>query len=74
MENQYRCLSSLSASFIRKEISTTFQKLRSQLKSEACALMVCHSPIIIWPNKGFSTTPGEITPNMLCDDMHQWIV
>lgn len=74
MANRYCCLCPLSVSLLQKEISTTFQKLHSQLKSEACALMACDSPIIIWPNRGFLATPGEITPNMLCDDIHQWIL
>lgn len=59
---------------MQREITTTFQKLHSQLKSEALALMVYDSPIIIWPNRGFQTSPGEFTPNMLCDDIHQWIL
>lgn len=72
---KFRCLlDSKDVSLLQKEISTTFQKLHSQLKSEACALMVCDSPIIIWPNRGFHATPGEITPTMLCDDIHQWIL
>ncbi|KAG7485398.1 hypothetical protein JOB18_009685 [Solea senegalensis] len=58
---------------IQKVISGTFEALRSQVKSEACVLSVCDSPVIIWPNKGVRATPEEITPVNLCEDLNQWI-
>lgn len=72
---EFKCqLDSKDVSLMQKEISRTFQKLHSQLKSESCALMVCDSPVIIWPNRDFHATPGEITPNTRCEDVHQWIM
>uniref|UniRef100_A0A8D0D7J2 Ufm1-specific protease 2 n=1 Tax=Sander lucioperca TaxID=283035 RepID=A0A8D0D7J2_SANLU len=58
---------------IRKCISTTFETLHSQVKSESCVLTICDSPVIIWPNRGVYATPEEISPNTLCEDIHQWI-
>ncbi|KAM3623345.1 uncharacterized protein V6R79_009987 [Siganus canaliculatus] len=58
---------------MHKAISRTFEILRSQLKSESCVLTVCDSPVFIWPNRGVSATPEEITPTTLCDDLYQWI-
>lgn len=72
--NQSCCVCPLSVSLMQKEISRTFQKLHSQLKSESCALMVCDSPVIVWPNRDFHATPAEIMPNTLCEDVHQWIM
>lgn len=58
---------------MHKEISRTFATLRSLVKSESCVLTVRDSPVIIWPNKGVYVTPKEITPDTLCEDLHQWI-
>ena len=58
---------------MHKVISRTFGTLHSQVKSEACVLAVCDSPVIIWPNRGVHATPDEITPNTLCEDLQQWI-
>uniref|UniRef100_A0A4W6BW56 Ufm1-specific protease 2 n=1 Tax=Lates calcarifer TaxID=8187 RepID=A0A4W6BW56_LATCA len=52
-------------------ISGTFETLRSQVKSESCVLTVCDSPVVIWPNKGVKATPDEITPDTLCEEIHQ---
>lgn len=64
----------LSAILMHKEISRTFEMLRSQVKSESCVLALCDSPVTIWPNRGFCVTPDEITPNTLCEDLHKWIL
>uniref|UniRef100_A0A8D3A673 Ufm1-specific protease 2 n=1 Tax=Scophthalmus maximus TaxID=52904 RepID=A0A8D3A673_SCOMX len=58
---------------MHKAISETFEILRTQVKSESCVLAVCDSPVVIWPNKGANATPQEITPDTLCEDIHQWI-
>uniref|UniRef100_A0A3Q4AVQ7 Ufm1-specific protease 2 n=1 Tax=Mola mola TaxID=94237 RepID=A0A3Q4AVQ7_MOLML len=63
----------LSALLMQKEISITFERLKSQVESESCVLMVCDSPVFIWPNRGCYATPEEITPETLCKDIHQWI-
>lgn len=63
----------LSALLMQKEISRTFEQLKSQVESESCVLMVCDSPVFIWPNRGCYATPEEITPETLCKDIHQWI-
>ncbi|KAM4583920.1 ufm1-specific protease 2 isoform 2-T2 [Odontesthes bonariensis] len=55
---------------MQKAISRTFETLRSEVKSESCVLMLCDSPVIIWPNKGVYE---EITPDTPCEDLHQWI-
>lgn len=71
---ELRCqLDTTDVSLMHKVISGTFATLRSQVKSESCVFTVCDSPVIIWPNKGVTATPEEITPNTLCEDMHQWI-
>ncbi|KAK5865843.1 hypothetical protein PBY51_020082 [Eleginops maclovinus] len=71
---EFRCqLDSTDALLMHKVISRTFATLHSQVKSESCVLTVCESPVIIWPNKGVYVTPEEITPNTLCEDIHQWI-
>uniref|UniRef100_A0A4W6C3P3 Ufm1-specific protease 2 n=1 Tax=Lates calcarifer TaxID=8187 RepID=A0A4W6C3P3_LATCA len=66
-------LDSTEVSQIQKVISGTFETLRSQVKSESCVLTVCDSPVVIWPNKGVKATPDEITPDTLCEEIHQWI-
>ncbi|XP_040891207.1 ufm1-specific protease 2 [Toxotes jaculatrix] len=66
-------LDSTDVSLMHKVISGTFETLRSQVKSESCIFTVCDSPVIIWPNKGVSAIPGEITPNTLCEEIHQWV-
>ncbi|XP_026159282.1 ufm1-specific protease 2 [Mastacembelus armatus] len=71
---EFKCqLDSTDAMLMHKVISRTFEILRSQVKSESCVLTVCDSPVIIWPNKGVYVTPEAITPNTLCEDIHQWI-
>ncbi|XP_029291641.1 ufm1-specific protease 2 [Cottoperca gobio] len=70
----FKCqLDSTDALLMHKVISRTFATLHSQVKSESCVLTVCDSPVIIWPNRGVYVTPEDITPNTLCDDIHQWI-
>ncbi|XP_041789637.1 ufm1-specific protease 2 [Chelmon rostratus] len=66
-------LDSTDARLVHKEISSTFETLRSQVRSESCVLTVCDSPVIIWPNRGVHATPEEMTPNTPCEDVHQWI-
>lgn len=61
------------ARLVHKEISATFERLHSQVKSESCVFTVTGSPIIIWPNKDFHTIPEQITAQTLCKDIHQWI-
>ncbi|KAI3353156.1 hypothetical protein L3Q82_019706, partial [Scortum barcoo] len=68
---EFKC--QLDSTDAHKVISRTFEALYSQLKSESCVLTVCDSPVIIWPNKGVYASPEEITPNTLCEDLHQWI-
>ncbi|KAF3852352.1 hypothetical protein F7725_005707 [Dissostichus mawsoni] len=71
---EFKCqLDSTDALLMQKVISRTFATLHSQVKSESCVLTVCDSSLIIWPNKGVYVTPEEITPNTLCEDIHQWI-
>lgn len=66
-------LNSTDALLMHEVISRTFETLRSQVKSESCVLTICDSPVVIWPNKDVTITPEEITPNTLCEDVHQWI-
>lgn len=66
-------LDSTDVPLMHKVISRTFGTLQSLVKSEACVLTVCDSPVIIWPNRGVHATPDEITPNTLCEDLQQWI-
>ncbi|XP_054460778.1 ufm1-specific protease 2 [Anoplopoma fimbria] len=71
---EFKCqLDSTDARLMHKVISGTFERLQSQVKSESCVLTVCDSPVIIWPNRGVYATPEELTPNTLCEDLHQWI-
>uniref|UniRef100_A0A7N6AYB7 Ufm1-specific protease 2 n=1 Tax=Anabas testudineus TaxID=64144 RepID=A0A7N6AYB7_ANATE len=58
---------------MHKEISRTFETLRSKVKSKSCVFNLFESPVIIWPNTGVYITPEEITPSTLCEDIHQWI-
>ncbi|XP_070837166.1 ufm1-specific protease 2 [Chaetodon trifascialis] len=70
----FKCLlDSTDALLVHRLISSTFETLRSQVKSESCVLMVCDSPVIIWPNGGVHVTPEEISPDTKCEDIHQWI-
>ncbi|XP_053274313.1 ufm1-specific protease 2 [Pleuronectes platessa] len=71
---ELRChLDTTDVSRMHKAISETFETLRSQVQSESCALAVCDSPVVIWPNKDIHVTPEDITPDMLFEDVHQWI-
>ncbi|XP_047431072.1 ufm1-specific protease 2 [Mugil cephalus] len=71
---EFKCQLDLTDALLRqKVISATFEALRSQVKSDSCVLAVCNSPVIIWPNKRIFATPQEITPDTLCEDVHQWI-
>ncbi|MEQ2193516.1 hypothetical protein XENOCAPTIV_001086 [Xenoophorus captivus] len=63
-------LDSTDAVLMQKAISRTFEALRSQVKSEACVLAVCDSPVLLWPNKWVFE---EITPDTPCEDIFQWI-
>ncbi|XP_072241138.1 ufm1-specific protease 2 [Leuresthes tenuis] len=68
---ELRCqLDSTNGLLMQKVISRTFETLRSEVKSESCVLVLCDSPVIIWPNKGVYE---EITPDTPCEDLHQWI-
>ncbi|KAM7394322.1 hypothetical protein PAMP_021135 [Pampus punctatissimus] len=71
---EFKCqLDNTDALLMQKVISRTFETLRSKVKSESCVLSVCDSPVIIWPNRSVYATPEDITPNTLCEDIHQWI-
>ncbi|XP_068178240.1 ufm1-specific protease 2 [Antennarius striatus] len=71
---EFKCLlDSRDALQMQKEISRTFEKLHSQVKSESCIFTVCNSPVIIWPNRDVCATPEEITPNTSCEELQQWI-
>ncbi|XP_028307572.1 ufm1-specific protease 2 [Gouania willdenowi] len=63
-----------STNVLQNVISSTFDDLRSQVKSENCVFAVSESPVFIWPNKGVQATPEDVTPTTPCEDLHQWIL
>ncbi|XP_061839970.1 ufm1-specific protease 2 [Nerophis lumbriciformis] len=71
---ELKCLlDSTDVVLIQKNISRTFENLRSNVNSESCVLRVRDSPVIIWPYKSVHVTPKDISPDTLCEELHQWI-
>ncbi|XP_037530823.1 ufm1-specific protease 2 [Nematolebias whitei] len=67
---EFRCLlDSTDVERAHKIISTTFQNLRSQVKSDFVVLAVPDSPVFIWPNKDVYV---ETSPDTPCEDVLQW--
>ncbi|KAL1023468.1 hypothetical protein UPYG_G00041200 [Umbra pygmaea] len=70
----FKCqLPSTDVKHNQKVISSTFDGLCSQVKSESLVFRVCKSPVFIWPNKGGHATPADLTPQSTCKDLQQLI-
>lgn len=57
----------------QSSISKAFKVLHSRISSESLVLMVCNSPILLWPNKMFHSTLENVNEKMVCRDVQQHI-